>query len=236
MTPLPQAYTMTSLLPVRRSTHRHALRAALAVTGRARRPLLLCCVLMGGISACVVQDDAAPHDSWSLDEDAPPDIVKISDMNAVEDMSVTEDMSVAVDMGPRDMRVSSTPDMQGVDASPEQDMWMEIADMPADLDSPDLEQVESCLDEEGHTDWECCERTALEGQGCELCSESSDPDQPLACLSCLNAQGQWNECCERLGPLLDDSIVDFNPLGCSAWGPPSPPSRGGLTLRGLGVM
>jgi hypothetical protein len=222
---------MTSPLSIRRSTHRHALRAALAVTGRARRPLLLCCVLMGGISACSAQDDAS-QDSWLLDEDASSGLVSVSDMSAAADMGAAADMSVAADMGSHDLHAS--PDMPGVDASPEQDM---MTDMPADLDSPDMEPVEDCVDSEGVTQWQCCERTQLTGQGCELCAESTD-DRPMACLSCYHAAEQWGECCERLTSSQD--IEPFSGaasmLGCSPWGPPAPPSRGGLTLRELGMV
>lgn len=207
-------------------SHRHALRAALAVTGRARRPLLLCCALMVPMAACL-PDDTQTDVSWSLSDSTPE---RDADMRA-------SDLS-APDLAVPDMAASGLsaadmyePDPGVPDASPDQDASMAAADMPPDMQAPDLTDVEDCVDAEGQTDWVCCERTALAGNGCELCSNVFGSEEPVACLSCYLAQDQWFECCERLEPLLDDEIAGFDPLGCTPWGPPAPPSYSGATLQ-----
>ncbi len=228
---------MSSSFSSRRKAHRHALRAALAVTGRARRPMLnLCCVMLPALAACTELPDqsSAAENSWGLADER-------ADMRGVRDMTsaISRDQGMTgnvLDM----MTVIDLPDQSPMPDSgpaPMVDMYLEDAssfeDASPDMfvadagSGTDMQPVANCVDDRGQTDWRCCETHALEATGCELCEERFPlDDEPRACLNCAFD----GECCVAIEPLIDPPADQFDPLGCAPWGPPAPPEYTGFRL------
>lgn len=222
----------------RKRSHIHALRAAAAVTGRARvlgAPLIVGLIGAQACSQGPEQDDPG----WELESAdmsaQESGVVDMRVVNASEDMQgvggVADMRAAEPDMSPRevgaDMFVAAPEDM----ARSVEDMGVDEPDMS--IAAPDM-MAATCLDDGGVTDWACCAEAGRDAQGCAFCSDPYvDPAQEPDCLSCwsLSLSGDfegYNTCCQ----MFTDQEDSFR-AGCSPWGPPAPTRYAGARIAEL---
>lgn len=205
-------------------SHLHALRAAAAVTGRARAlgPSLL--VGLIGAQACS-QGPAQGEPGWELESPGAPMEENVREEVREPDVVAADMQATERDAGVRAAR----PDMPPGASS--EDMATALDDMSTA--EPD-QMVVSCLDDAGATSWTCCVEVGRDAQGCAFCSDpyvdqAREPD----CLSCWSlsisgdAQG-YSACCQMFA-----DQEDLYRAGCSPWGPPAPPRYVGARIAEL---
>lgn len=98
---------------------------------------------------------------------------------------------------------------------------------------------ETCLDDKGKLDTDCCLERDLEPKACQKLCESSPEGNDGTCFSCPGERDMAffeGECCKKVQSLyskLPQKLAGELMGHCTPWGPPAPPEHTGVTIAEL---